>query len=106
MHSLAVTSALTFSRECFYKSCLTKKSFIVHVPEITGIVTAKASVQTNIQVAHYYLMTLFAVSFTLHAITRPVFYTPFVLVAVTAIGMRIAVAVRSSKERMLGASTG
>jgi hypothetical protein len=56
--------------------------------------------------AHYYLMTLFAVSFTLHAITRPVFYTPFVLVAVTAIGVRIAVAVRSSEERMLGASTG
>jgi methionine sulfoxide reductase heme-binding subunit len=49
--------------------------------------------------AHYYLMTLFAISFTRHAITRPVFYTPFVLVAVTAIGVRIAAAIRSRKEQ-------
>jgi sulfoxide reductase heme-binding subunit YedZ len=54
--------------------------------------------------AHYYLMILLAVSFTLHAITRPVFYTPFVLVAVTAIGMRIAVAIRSRKDHVFGAS--
>jgi hypothetical protein len=45
------------------------------------------------------MMTLFAVSFRLHAITRPVFYTPFVLVAVTAIEVRIAVAIRSRKEQ-------
>ncbi|HZP62556.1 MAG TPA: hypothetical protein VFB28_04000 [Terriglobales bacterium] len=49
--------------------------------------------------AHYYLMTLFTVSFTRHAITKPVFYTPFVLVAVTALGVRIAVAIRSRKEQ-------
>ena len=56
--------------------------------------------------AHYYLMSLFVVSFTRHAMTRPLFYTPFVAVAVTALVMRIAVAIRLSKERMLGASTG
>ena len=54
--------------------------------------------------AHYYLMTLFVVSFTRHAITRPLFYTPFVLVAVTAIGVRIAVAIRSRKGQVFGAS--
>jgi hypothetical protein len=46
--------------------------------------------------AHYYLMTLFVVSFMRHAITRPFFYTPFVLVAVTAVGLRIGVAIRTS----------
>jgi hypothetical protein len=56
--------------------------------------------------AHYYLMALFAVSFTRHAIARPLFYTPFVLVAVSAIGVRIAVAIRSGKEHILGASAG
>jgi hypothetical protein len=49
--------------------------------------------------AHYYLIALFAVSFTRHAITRPLFYTPFVAVAVTALVMRIAVAIRSRKEQ-------
>src|SRR5215472_9143481 len=53
---------------------------------------------------HYYLMTLFAFSFTRHAITRPLFYTPFVLVAVTAIGMRVAVAIRSRKDHVFGVS--
>ena len=53
--------------------------------------------------AHYYLMTLFAVSFTRHAMTRPLFYTPFVLVAVTAIVVRIAAAVQSRKEQPLRA---
>jgi sulfoxide reductase heme-binding subunit YedZ len=53
--------------------------------------------------ADYYLMTLFAVSFTRHAITKPFFYTPLILVAVTAIGVRIA-AVRSRKEHVLGAN--
>ena len=53
--------------------------------------------------AHYYLMTLFAVSFTRHALRTPLFYSPFVLVAVTAIGVRIAVAIRSRKEQVLGA---
>ena len=57
-------------------------------------------------VAHYYLMTLFAVSFTRHALTKPLFYIPFVLVAVTAIAMRIAVANRSRKKDMLGATAG
>src|SRR5579864_1299217 len=40
--------------------------------------------------AHWYLMALFAVSFTRHAIVRPLFYTPFVLIAITALGVRIA----------------
>jgi methionine sulfoxide reductase heme-binding subunit len=54
--------------------------------------------------AHYYLVTLFVVSFTRHAITRPLFYTPFVAVAVTALVMRIAVAIRSRKGQVFGAS--
>ena len=54
--------------------------------------------------AHYYLMALFAFSFTRLAMMRPLFYTPFVLVAVTAIGVRIAVAIRSRKEHVLGAT--
>ena len=49
--------------------------------------------------AHYYLMTLFVVSFTRHALTKPLFYTPFVLVAVAAIATRIATAVRSREEK-------
>jgi len=53
---------------------------------------------------HYYLMALFAVSFTRHAITKPFFYTPLVLVAVTAIGVRIAAAGQSRKEQPLNAS--
>jgi len=56
--------------------------------------------------AHCYLMALFVVSFTLHAITRPLFYTPFVLVALTSIGVRVAVAIRTRKEHILGASAG
>jgi hypothetical protein len=51
--------------------------------------------------ARYYLITLFTVSFTRHAITTPFFYTPLVLVAVTAIGVRIAAAVQSRKEQPL-----
>ena len=52
---------------------------------------------------HHYL---FAVSFTRHGITKLLFYTPLVLVAVTAIGVRIAVSIRSRKEQVFGASTG
>jgi sulfoxide reductase heme-binding subunit YedZ len=48
--------------------------------------------------AHYYLIALFAVSFTRHAIKEPAFYTPFVVVAVTAIVMRIAAAIQSRKQ--------
>ena len=48
--------------------------------------------------AHYYLMILFVVSFTRHAMTKPLFYTPFALVAVTAIGLRIAAAVQSRNQ--------
>lgn len=55
-------------------------------------------------VTHYYLMALFAVSFTRHAIAKPLFYTPFVLVAVAAIAMRIATAVRSRKNQLLRVS--
>jgi len=53
--------------------------------------------------AHYYLMSLFVVSFTRHAMTRPLFYTPFVLVAITALGVRIAAAIRSRKEHVVAA---
>jgi len=42
-------------------------------------------------------MSLFVVSFTRHAIKEPAFYTPFVVVAVTAIVMRIAAAIQSRK---------
>jgi hypothetical protein len=56
--------------------------------------------------AHYYLISLFTVSFTRHAIKEPFFYAPLVLVAVTAIGVRIAVAIRSRKEHVLGVGTG
>ena len=56
--------------------------------------------------AHYYLMALFAVSFTRHAMKEPVFYAPFVLVAVTAIGVRVAVAIRFKKGHILGTSAG
>ena len=56
--------------------------------------------------AHYYLISLFTVSFTRHAIKEPAFYTPFVLVAVTAVGVRIAVAIRSRKEHVVVASAG
>ena len=52
---------------------------------------------------HYYL---FAVSFTRLAITKPLFYTPLVLVGDTAIGVSIAVSIRSREEQVFGASTG
>ena len=52
--------------------------------------------------AHYYLMTLFVVGFTLHGITRPFVYTPLILVAVSAVGVRIAVAIRSRKGHIFG----
>jgi sulfoxide reductase heme-binding subunit YedZ len=56
--------------------------------------------------AHYYLMVLFVVGFTLSGIARPLFYAPFILVAVTAIGVRIAVTLRSRKEHVVEASAG
>src|SRR5215472_13700576 len=48
--------------------------------------------------AHYYLIALFSFSFTRHAIKEPAFYVPFVLIAVTAIVVRIAVAIRWRKR--------
>ena len=57
-------------------------------------------------VAHFYLMILFVVGFTLSGITRPLFYTPSVLVAVTAIGVRTAVAIRLRREHVVEASAG
>jgi sulfoxide reductase heme-binding subunit YedZ len=54
--------------------------------------------------AHYYLISLFTVSFTRHAIARPLFYTPFVLIAIAALGVRIAAAIRSRKAQVLGAN--
>ncbi len=54
--------------------------------------------------AHWYLMARFAVSFMRHAITRPLFYTPFVLVAAIAAGLRITAAMRSRKVQVLGAN--
>jgi hypothetical protein len=54
--------------------------------------------------AYYYLISLFTVSFTRHAIKEPAFYTPFVLVAVAAIVVRIVAAVQSRREQTLRAS--
>ena len=54
--------------------------------------------------AHWYLMALFAVGFMRHAIARPLFYTPFVLVAITALGVRIAASIRSRKDPVVAAS--
>jgi methionine sulfoxide reductase heme-binding subunit len=54
--------------------------------------------------AHYYLMILFVVGFTLSGIARPLFYVPFILVAFAALGVRIAVAIRSRKQQVLGAN--
>jgi methionine sulfoxide reductase heme-binding subunit len=54
--------------------------------------------------AHYYLMSLFVVSFTRHAMTRPLFYTPLALVAFLATGLRIAAAMRSRRAQVLGAN--
>jgi len=54
--------------------------------------------------AHYYLIALFVFSFTRHAMARPLFYTPLVLVALTAIVMRIAASIRSTKEHGIAAS--
>jgi methionine sulfoxide reductase heme-binding subunit len=54
--------------------------------------------------AHWYLMALFAVSFMRHAMMRPLFYTPFVLVAAIAAGLRIAAAMRSRRAQILGAN--
>ena len=55
--------------------------------------------------AHYYLMALFALSFTRHAIMKPLFYTPLVLVAGGAIVVRVASAARSRREQVLRVST-
>jgi hypothetical protein len=46
------------------------------------------------------------VGFALSGIARPLFYAPFILVAVTAIGVRIAVTLRSRKEHVVEASAG
>src|SRR5579864_8792554 len=59
---------------------------------------------SRFEAAHCDLMALFALSFTRHAITKPFFYTPLVLVAVTAIGVRIAAAIQSRKEQPLRTS--
>lgn len=56
------------------------------------------------RLAHWYLMALFAVSFMRHAIKRPLFYTPFVLVAVIAGGVQIAAAIRSRRAQVLRAN--
>ena len=54
--------------------------------------------------AHWYLMSLFSVSFMRHAITKPLFYSPFVLVAVIAAVVRIAAAIRSRRVPALAGS--
>ena len=56
-------------------------------------------------VAHYYLMALFAISFTRHAMAKPLFYTPFAFVAVVGIGVRIVAALQSRRKQPLRAST-
>ena len=54
--------------------------------------------------AHYFLMTLFAFAFVLSGLTRPLFYAPFVLAAVGALGVRITAAIRSRKMDVLTAT--
>ena len=56
--------------------------------------------------AHYFLITVFGWGFALSGVMRPLFYTPFLLTVVAAIGVRIAVAIRARKEHVLGASAG
>ncbi len=55
--------------------------------------------------AHYFLITLFAFAFVLSGVTRPLFYAPFVLAAIGALGVRITAAIRSRKVDVLTATT-
>jgi hypothetical protein len=54
--------------------------------------------------AHYFLIAVFGWGFALSGVRRPLFYTPFLLIVVAAIGVRIAAAIRARKEHVLGAS--
>ncbi len=47
--------------------------------------------------AHYLLLTLFTFAFVLHSLTNLLFYAPFVLAAIGALGLRITAAIRSRK---------
>jgi hypothetical protein len=51
--------------------------------------------------AQYFLITLFAFAFALSGLTRPLFYAPFVLAAIGALGLRITAAIRSRKIAVL-----
>jgi hypothetical protein len=54
--------------------------------------------------AHYFLITLFAFAFAHSGLPRPLFYAPFVLAAVGALGVRITAAIRSRKMAVLRAT--
>jgi hypothetical protein len=47
--------------------------------------------------AHYFLITLFAFAFAYSGQTKPLFYAPFILAAIAALGVRITAAIRSRK---------
>ncbi len=55
--------------------------------------------------AHYLLMTLFVFAFTLHAVTRPVFYAPFVVAGIAALTVRLSSVVASRKLTDLASNT-
>jgi sulfoxide reductase heme-binding subunit YedZ len=54
--------------------------------------------------AQYFLITLFAFAFALSGLTRPLFYAPFVLAAIAALGVRITAAIQSRKMAVFTAS--
>jgi sulfoxide reductase heme-binding subunit YedZ len=54
--------------------------------------------------AQYFLITLFAFAFALSGLPRPLFYAPFVLAAIGALGVRITAALRSRKMAELTAT--
>lgn len=55
--------------------------------------------------AHYLLLTLFTFAFALHALTKPVFYAPFVLAAIGALVVRLASVANSRKVPTLASNT-
>jgi len=54
--------------------------------------------------AHYFLIAVFGWGFALSGVMRPLFYTPFLLTVIAAIGLRIAAAIRSRKMAVLTAT--
>ena len=55
--------------------------------------------------AHYLLLTVFTFAFAIHSLTRPVFYTPFILAAIAALVVRLASVGASRKVLALTSNT-